>query len=51
MYTFEFNSPGDSYYLAARINPSNPNYIDIQLQGAATGWVGIGFSDNRQMVR
>ena len=50
MYTFQFNNPGDNYYLAARVNPTNGNYIDIQLEGSVAGWVGIGFSDNRMMV-
>ena len=50
-YAFEFGSSGDNYYLATRVNPSNESYVDILLEGVADGWVAVGFSQNRQMVR
>ncbi len=50
MFSFQFNNPGDEYYLAARLNPNNSAYLDITLEADAAGWVAIGFSDNDQMV-
>ena len=49
-YTFMFGSPGSDFYFAARINPNNPLYVDMRIEGTANGWVGVGFTPNRTMV-
>ena len=38
------------YYIAIRTNPMNENYLDFLLEGNATGWLAIGFSDTANMV-
>ena len=40
-----------SYYFAARINSDNEDFIDFKLSGHAKGWVAVGFSATRAMVR
>ena len=40
-----------SYYFAARINSDNEDFIDFKLSGQAKGWVAVGFSATREMVR
>ena len=50
MYIFEYNSPGEEYYLATRVNPYNSDYLDIVLEGEGFGWVVVGVSRNKRMV-
>ena len=40
-----------SYYFAARINSDDEDFIDFKLSGHAKGWVAVGFSATRAMVR
>lgn len=40
----------DDYYLRARVNPRNSEYLDVVLEGVANGWVAVGFSINQTMV-
>ena len=49
-YTFQQGTQGSGYYFGARINPMNPQYLDMRLEASASGWVGVGFSVNNRMV-
>ncbi|XP_019851674.1 PREDICTED: uncharacterized protein LOC100636115 isoform X10 [Amphimedon queenslandica] len=51
VYTFQQGTQGSGYYFGARINRTNPLYLDMRLEASASGWVGVGFSvDNRMGV-
>lgn len=50
MYAVTQGNPGDAYFFGARINPDNPNYLDIGLAGDAQGWVAVGFTETLSMV-
>lgn len=50
-YPLQFGSMTGSYYFAARINSDNEDFIDFKLSGQAKGWVAVGFSATREMVR
>ena len=45
-----FGSPGSDFYFAARVNPDNPLYVDMRIEGTANGWVGVGFTPTSTMV-
>ena len=45
-----FRSSRSDFYFAARVNPNNPLYVDMRIEGTANGWVGVGFTPNRTMV-
>ena len=32
-------------------NNADPTFLDIYMEGIAAGWVAVGFSDSRLMVR
>ncbi len=49
MFT-EGTSGEDDYYFASRVNPNNPNYMEVVLEGVADGWVAVGFSTDQIMV-
>ncbi len=50
-YVFTQGTSGESdYYFASRVNPNNPNYMEVVLEGAADGWVAVGFSTDQIMV-
>ena len=38
------------YFVGLGLNPSDPTYLDVYLEGNAAGWIAIGFSNNTQMV-
>ena len=44
-------SPGDDFYLGSRVNDDNDNFMDFQMEGKTNGWVAIGFSTSKSMVR
>ena len=50
VYTFQQGTQGSGFYFGARVNPIDGRYLDVRLEGDATGWVGVGFSRNRIMV-
>ena len=50
VFTFRRGTTGSAYYFASRVNPDNPNYLDMTLEADTTGWVGIGFSTDILMV-
>lgn len=50
VYTFTQRSSVNDYFFGARVNPVNPDYLDMTLEANAEGWVGIGFSLNAMMV-
>ena len=45
-----FGRPKSDFYFAARVNPDNPFYVDMRIEGTANGWVGVGFTLNPTMV-
>ena len=49
-YVYTFGTPGSGYFFGARVNPNNSNYLDMRLEGDASGWVAIGFSETASMV-
>ena len=49
-YLFTFGTPGSGYFFGARVNPVNSDYLDMRLEGNATGWVAIGFTETSSMV-
>ena len=51
MYPLHFGSMTDDYYFAARINSDDGDFLDFKLSGKAKGWVAVGFSATRAMVR
>ena len=38
-------------YVTMAPNTMNSDYLDIYMEGTAAGWVAVGFSDSRAMVR
>ena len=38
-------------YVTMAPNTINRDYLDIYMEGTAAGWVAVGFSDSRLMVR
>ena len=51
IYPLHFGSMTDDYYFAARINSDDSDFLDFKLSGKAKGWVAVGFSATRAMVR
>ena len=49
-YLFTFGTPGSGYFFGARVNPVNSDYLDMRLEGDATGWVAVGFTETSSMV-
>ena len=39
-----------TYFLGINTNSEDQSYIDFTLEGSATGWVAVGFSDTPSMV-
>ena len=38
-------------FVTMAANPFNSSYLDIYMEGTADGWVAVGFSNSRIMVR
>lgn len=39
-----------TYYWAMGPNNENPSYLDIYMEGDVSGWLAVGFSENKLMV-
>ena len=39
-----------TFYWAMGPNTANPQYLDVYMEGNATGWMAVGFSDDQMMV-
>ena len=50
VYPFSYGHPHSNYFISARVNPTDNDYLDIRLVGIADGWVAIGFSHTSTMV-
>ena len=50
-YTFTEGTPTDPFYFGSRVNDEDANFLDMILQADTDGWVAVGFSDTRDMVR
>ena len=55
-YRLIFSSPAGCAPSACDIfvgidNNTNPSFLDIYMEGNAEGWVAVGFSDTRNMVK
>ena len=44
------STSGGDYFFAARMNDENSDFVDIHLEGAADGWVAVGFTTSKTMV-
>lgn len=55
-YRLTFRNPPDcvvsecDVFVAIDTNAGDPGFLDIYLEGAAEGWVAVGFTDTRSMV-